>query len=297
MINLSLKNLISYKIIFFGSESAGLRTLRFLIQQKNIEILSIISDEEGLSYSDFCLVAEENGIKMIKISNLSNKIKALEESKIKIDFVLSVFSPFIIDNEILDNSKYGGFNLHPGKLPEYAGFNPTSWSIYNNEKYHEVTFHKMTNYIDGGDIVFSKKFLISQDETALSLLVKSSIEGTNLVRIFFETISRKNIDDIILKKQDFTKRKYYSKTSKIPLLLDWNNSIELIDRIFRSIFFGPIESPLGYPYTMIDGKLVKLYNHKIRKCYHSRRVGDIKFISANEVEVACNDGLLNAKLL
>jgi len=287
----------SYNIIFFGSESAGLRCLKFLSKQRNINILYLVTDNNGFSANGFKKIANKNGIELINESILSNKIKVLKKSKIKIDFILSVFSPYIINDEILNIANYGGFNLHPGKLPEYAGLNPTSWAIYNNEKYHEVTLHKMTNLIDGGDIVFSKRIKLSKNETALSLLSKSTSEGINLIKKFFIEISQKNIKSIKFKKQDLKKRNYYSNSSSISLLLDFNNSIEEIDRLFRASYLGPIKFPIGCPYIFINKNIVKLTNHKIKKCRHSKKIGDINLISSNQIEIACKDGLINADII
>ena len=187
--------------------------------------------------------------------------------------------------------------MHPGKLPEYSGMNPTSWAIYNNEKYHEITLHKMNNIIDAGDIVLSKKILINKDETALSLISKSTIKGVDLLKEFIYMISNQGIKDIKLIKQDLKKRNYYSDFTPISNLLDWNDSIETIDRIFRSSFLGPLDSHLGFPIALVNQKTVRLKNYKILKRKHTNPIGEINFISKNEIQVACKDGFLRATIL
>ena len=71
-------------------------------------------------------------------------------------------------------SVHGGFNIHPGLLPEFAGRDPVSWSIFDCSSKHGVTLHKMTPIIDGGDIISYVSFAIDPDETAYSLFGKCS---------------------------------------------------------------------------------------------------------------------------
>tara|TARA_B100001029_G_C15001281_1_gene418229 strand:+ start:272 stop:1171 length:900 start_codon:yes stop_codon:yes gene_type:complete len=297
MKNNKFKNIKNYKIIFFGSESAGLRCLKFLVKQNNITISHIITNEKGLSFKAFLKIAKKNNITITSKVNLLKEIKSSIHIKEEIDFILSVFSPFIVEDEILKISRFGGFNLHPGKLPEYAGLNPTSWSIYNNEQFHEVTLHKMTNIIDGGDILNSKKIEITKEETAISLINKSTIEGMNLIKEFFETISQKSINEIAMKKQDFKKRNYYSKINPLLNPLNWNFEIEEIDRIFRSTYFGPNLSPWGSPKAIIKNKLVELTNYEIVRCEHSIKIGEVKFITNHLIEIACKNGIIKAEII
>ena len=297
MKNNKFENIKNYKIIFFGSESAGLRCLKFLVKQNNITISHIITNEKGLSFKAFLKIAKKNNITITSKVNLLKEIKSSIHIKEEIDFILSVFSPFIVEDEILKLSRFGGFNLHPGKLPEYAGLNPTSWSIYNNEQFHEVTLHKMTNIIDGGDIINSKKIEITKEETAISLINKSTIEGMNLIKEFFETISQKSINEIAMKKQDFKKRNYYSKINPLLNPLNWNFEIEEIDRIFRSTYFGPNLSPWGSPKAIIKNKLVELTNYEIVRCDHTIKIGEVKFITNHLIEIACKNGIIKAEII
>ena len=297
MKNNKFENIKNYKIIFFGSESAGLRCLKFLVKQNNITISHIITNEKGLSFKAFLKIAKKNNITITSKVNLLKEMKSSIHIKEEIDFILSVFSPFIVEDEILKLSRFGGFNLHPGKLPEYAGLNPTSWSIYNNEQFHEVTLHKMTNIIDGGDIINSKKIEITKEETAISLINKSTIEGMNLIKEFFETISQKSINEIAMKKQDFKKRNYYSKINPLLNPLNWNFEIEEIDRIFRSTYFGPNLSPWGSPKAIIKNKLVELTNYEIVRCDHTIKIGEVKFITNHLIEIACKNGIIKAEII
>lgn len=58
-----------------------------------------------------------------------------------------------VPKEWLDIPRLGWINLHFGKLPEYRGVRPIGNAILNGELYITVTWHRMTEEWDAGDIV------------------------------------------------------------------------------------------------------------------------------------------------
>jgi folate-dependent phosphoribosylglycinamide formyltransferase PurN len=48
----------------------------------------------------------------------------------------------------------GWMNRHAGKLPDYRGVSPIWWALYNGEPTVTVTFHTMTEAVDGGRVVW-----------------------------------------------------------------------------------------------------------------------------------------------
>jgi len=65
----------NYKIIFFGSESAGLRSLKFLLAQSNIKILGIITNKKGFSAKGFQKIGLKNNIPLMDKEDLIKKIR------------------------------------------------------------------------------------------------------------------------------------------------------------------------------------------------------------------------------
>lgn len=121
---------------------------------------------EGLTTSD---------IKVIKWSKkFEIKIISLNESSnIEFDYLFSIANPEIIPENILEKAKKISINYHDSILPKYAGSNATSWAIFNNEKKHGVTWHVAQKSVDTGDILLQEFCKISNNETALSLNLKS----------------------------------------------------------------------------------------------------------------------------
>ena len=78
------------------------------------------------------------------------------------DVILSIFSRYIFSKNFIKNFKGVIYNMHPGLLPYYPGTNSISGTLYNCEKFTGVSIHAVTNKIDEGDIVLSKKIQINK---------------------------------------------------------------------------------------------------------------------------------------
>ncbi len=71
---------------------------------------------------------------------------------------------------ILENFKM--INLHPSVLPVGRGAWPTAYAILNGITQSGVTFHKMEDGFDEGDILLKKSVDIAENETHKSLMKK-----------------------------------------------------------------------------------------------------------------------------
>jgi len=87
------------------------------------------------------------------------------------DIIISVLYDKILNPTQVKNKKC--FNFHPGILPEYRGTGIFSWILINKEKKAGVTLHLIDKGIDTGDIIEIREFLISKDDTAYSLFLRS----------------------------------------------------------------------------------------------------------------------------
>lgn len=147
-----------------------------------------------------------DSIKGLKRKSIQSLIK-----RIGPDLILSLYSKEIIPQEIIDIPKYGCYNLHAGKLPEYRGISPTFWSMVNNEKFAAVTLHIINTGIDTGRIVFQKR-IVNKFKTEHSLYIKLTALGCCLVIELINNIKRKK--KIISKPNPINKGKYYSIPAK-----------------------------------------------------------------------------------
>ncbi|WP_354426020.1 formyltransferase family protein [Mesorhizobium abyssinicae] len=72
------------------------------------------------------------------------------------------------------------FNYHDGPLPRYAGTHATSWALLAQETEHAITWHRIDDGVDTGDVAVQRQVLVTPADTALSLNLKcyeAAVEG------------------------------------------------------------------------------------------------------------------------
>ena len=72
----------------------------------------------------------------------------------KLDLIIVIAYGFIIPKEILNIPKYGCYNIHASILPRWRGAAPIQRSIIEGDQVSGVSFIKIDEGLDTGDIVF-----------------------------------------------------------------------------------------------------------------------------------------------
>ena len=162
------------KIFLILNESIGKRFLSSL-KYDYIKIAGICVSKKSNDSNYYFKLSKKNCFELFDHKSIKSEKFKIWLSNNFIDLILNIFSFEIIPSDIIDIPKVGLFNLHPGKLPEYSGLNPISWSILNGEKHHYVTLHWITKKIDAGPIAYSEFFKIYKILTCKFYIIGSRI--------------------------------------------------------------------------------------------------------------------------
>tara|TARA_B100000242_G_C43055062_1_gene493587 strand:+ start:7891 stop:8571 length:681 start_codon:yes stop_codon:yes gene_type:complete len=154
---------------------------------------------------------------------------------------LNVFSPIIIKSHILNKFRGRAFNVHNGKLPQYAGIHVHQWAIRNGETKLHVTIHHMTSNIDAGNIVAEHEIEISDKDTGLSLFHKSIKEGIVLMENLTNLLIRKS--PLPNTKQNLNERTLYKHKDALDSRIDWNLKAKDLHNFIRAGSYYPLKSP------------------------------------------------------
>ena len=157
--------LIKRKKVTFLLSGGGSNLYKILkknLTSKKFITLSIISDNQVSKQIKELLKLNELDIKIYeKISNL--KTRYLGDC----DVIFSVGYLKKIESEIIKN--YEIINLHPSLLPKYKGLMTHKRMLINNEIKYGYTIHKVTKYLDGGEILSqNQKNIYTSSEIELS---------------------------------------------------------------------------------------------------------------------------------
>ena len=222
----------------FIAESTGVKVFENLIK-KDINIMYVCSEDKYYKYkiSSLC---NKNSIPFI--FNPKKNINKILKYSLKIDYLLSVFSRFIIPNQILKLVKFNCLNVHPGLLPYYPGTNSISGSIYNKEKLTGITIHQIKKKIDSGKICLVQKIKIKKNELAINLWLKII---KNIPKLIDKLILKLKTNKLNFYKNDPTKRKkfptYIPNNGRVTKNIDKNEFL----RMYRASYYTPFKSSWG----------------------------------------------------
>ena len=159
--------LIKKKNVTFLLSGGGSNLYKILkknLTYKKFNAISIISNNQVSNQIKELIKSNELGIKIYEnISTLKPKLLG------DCDVVFSVGYLKKINSEIIEN--YEIINLHPSFLPKYKGLMTHKRMLINKEAKYGYSIHKVTKYLDDGEILYQNQRNIStynEDELSLN---------------------------------------------------------------------------------------------------------------------------------
>lgn len=114
------------------------------------------------------------------INNNINNVELIE-TKLEFDRSVRLFSKndilffigwsWIIPNELVN--KFNCICMHPSPLPKYRGGSPIQNQIINGESISAVTFFRMTEKLDAGNILWQRVFSLKDNLNDINFRVKA----------------------------------------------------------------------------------------------------------------------------
>lgn len=209
--------------------------------------LQLDSDTEAIK------ICKDHGLHYFDISEL-NKGNAEPLKKYQFDYLFNINSTVILSPEQLSIAHIANLNLHPGKLPEYAGLHTHQWAIRNGESQFGVTLHYMEAGIDTGDIALQSLFDLSEKETGLSLFLKCMQHGALLVQQALEMIAQQL--PLPRVQQDPSLRQLYTHRMAKEAFIDLKGTAQQALRIIRAADYAPFQSPTYTPKVQLKHEIV-----------------------------------------
>ena len=279
-----------------GTPDFAVPSLEILVKN-NYNVVAVITAPDKpagrgkiISQSEIKKYSLEKGLNILQPTNLKdqNFIKDLELLKADLQVVVA----FRMLPEIVWNiPKHGTINLHASLLPQYRGAAPINWAIINGEKQSGVTTFFINNKIDEGNIIFTKKVEIEENETAEELHDKLMNIGSTLLLKTVENIQQNKVKINIQSVKD-NSIKLAPKICKEMCRINWNDNIDNIHNFIRGL------SPYPAAFTNLispDGNIfyVKIFKSTKEKTKNKEIVGKIFTNEKNQLKISAKDGLIN----
>ena len=192
-------------------------------------------------------VVEARGLNHIRTRNLNDKDVVERLRRTAPEGVVVFGWPQILGPEALSLAPLPPVNCHPSLLPAHRGVNPFHSVLRQGERESGITFHYMTEDVDGGEILLQSAFPVTVLDNGLTLQRKA--QGAALATI--ETLLR-GMEKGSLKPTEQNSRKatYYPRLSAKNRFISWECTAEEIHNHVRSLY------PWMRSCTYHDGRMV-----------------------------------------
>ncbi|MDD5195497.1 MAG: formyltransferase family protein [Candidatus Omnitrophica bacterium] len=273
------------RVIFLGTGLSMQKLLREITKISGLEFVALyttLGQSQKIEKQ-----AHELHLHLEELKNLELPSGEKKLQQYRPDWIFSVLTPVILSPSILSIPTHGCINMHPGKLPEYAGNDVYQWAIRNGEKKFGVTLHWMTPQVDAGPIIYFKEFDISEKDTGLSLFIKCADSGTELISKALTEISQgKPLPKI---EQDLRRRKIYLHRESLDGKISWKLTARQIVDFVRAGDYAPFKSPTYSPFICLKGKQIVVKKAKIAHL-KGGIPGEVISINEQGIIVAAIDG-------
>ncbi|MCM1213749.1 MAG: hypothetical protein NC331_00605 [Lachnospiraceae bacterium] len=150
--------------IFIGSVISSKIALETMIDQGiKIDLVCSLDEEASANVSDYFplhLIAEKNRLPYLKFKKINADEVVDRMRKVDPDFIFVIGLSQILSSEILNLAKEYVIGFHPTPLPKYRGRAALPWMILLGEKELKVSFFKLDEGMDSGDIICQYPYMI-----------------------------------------------------------------------------------------------------------------------------------------
>jgi methionyl-tRNA formyltransferase len=224
------------RIVFCGTPSFAVPTLKHLLAQSDFEIVGVITQPDrprGRGQEVSFSAVKEAALAANLAVHQPEKIRAAETEallqKLAPDCVVIIAYGQIIPAKLLPIPKLSWINLHASLLPKYRGAAPINWAIVNGETRTGVTTMRIDAGMDTGDMLLQREIEIGAKETAPELAARMSEFGAPLM---VETLRGLAAGTIAPKAQNHTEASYAPMLKKEDGRIDWQRpAIEIYNRM------------------------------------------------------------------
>jgi len=127
------------------------------------------------------------------------------------DYLFSVVNFRILPTSLIQSPAVFAINYHDSLLPKYAGSHACAWALHNRETFHGVSWHVMTDKVDGGDLLAQASFPIESDDTVARLHHKCRLAGLAAFRALLHDLKAGTFTRT---PQDFAHRTFYRRCAR-----------------------------------------------------------------------------------
>ena len=252
------------KVIIIGTGRLACACLEScLLHTENVECV----EPENAAFSTLRSLCAKRGVKYYCL---------LERDALKTFFlgcasptlVVSAYNSFIFPKPVLASPWLTIVNFHNSLLPRHRGRNAPTWTIFEMDDVTGITWHRVTQEIDQGEIICQRDLKVPSDVTAINLTQQTLDLGAEAFREILASLldgTHKAVPG------DRRGEETLHRSSDVPNagILDLSWSLPKVYAFLRSLDYGKAKV-FAPPRVHLLGKqfVVLGYHHKLEEAIH-----------------------------
>ncbi len=278
---------MAFRVVFFGTSTFAVPSLRKLVEDKDIEVLAVITQPDKPAGRGKRLTSPPVKREAVKLGlkNLifqPEKIKTEEFKRwfysLKPDAAVVVAYGKLIPKGVFDFPKYKTLNLHASLLPKYRGAAPIQRAIMAGEKKTGNTVMLIDEGLDSGDILAQEVEPIFETDNAESLSERLAAKGAELL---LKTLKDWVKGKITPKVQEHEKATYAPPILKSEYRICWKAQAESVRDRIRALYPNA--------YTTFNGKRIKILSATLTDIESDLPAGSVLQNFKDGLYVVCGD--------
>ncbi|OPX99940.1 MAG: Methionyl-tRNA formyltransferase [Syntrophorhabdus sp. PtaB.Bin047] len=275
------------RIVFFGSSAFSVPSL-LQIKDSTVAVVTKRARPRGRGYhiddNEVKSAALRLGLPLIEIDSFRDD-EARSIAGYHPDLYVVVSFGLIVPKWALDIPTIAPINIHPSLLPLYRGPSPMQWALLNGDAVTGITFIRMNEKMDEGDIIGQEEVAIERDDDYTTLSKRLSEKAAQMLQKILDDIGGHGMMEG--RAQDHSAATYAPIITKEMGRIDWTLSAARVDCQVKAFVTWPTA------FTYLDGKLLKIYSSSVDESVEARApVGTITGVTKAGLEVATGKGLL-----
>lgn len=270
-------------IVFMGTPDFAVKSLEQIIKDGH-NVLAVYTKADApkgrkmvLTPSDVKVCALEHNLTVYTPDTFKDEAEVERLKALDPDLIVVVAYGKLLPKSVLDIPKYGCVNVHGSILPKWRGAAPIQWTVLSGDEYGGVTTMYMNEGLDTGDMIFTHKVKVGENETSGELFDRLCVDGAELLSKTIDAIKEGTAPRIPQNNDEAT---YASMLSKELSEIDFKKSAKDVHNKVRGL------SPWPSAQTKLFGKRLKVLETRV-----SHKSGEAgKVVATNPLTVACGEG-------
>jgi len=230
-------------VIYMGSGDIGLPSLRWLLDDKETEVLAVVTQPDrpagrGMTVRPSLIkeLATQRGVEVLQPEKVREAGTVALLAVLAPDLLVVMAYGQILPRSLLDVPRLGAINLHASLLPRHRGAAPIHAALLADDQVSGVTVMWMNEGLDTGDILLQRECPVTSEDTAEALHDRLASLSPEALAAAFALIRADRAPRI---KQEESAASYAPKMDRSLGRIDWRESAAAIALRIRALHPWP----------------------------------------------------------